>query len=339
MNWGLIGCGVIGERRAVALPEGVKLASCFDPNPVRAQRISELTGAQIKKNEDEVLNPQEISAVVVAAVNSALVPILKRALSQGIHVLVEKPAARCYSELAELIPLQGKAKIKIGFNHRFHPAFEDLVKEIKSHHDDPILFIRAQYGNGARLGFDKEWRSKVEIAGGGELLDQGVHLLDLASVLLPELKVVTAYSKTHFWDMAVDDNTWAILEDPKGASFSFHVSSTEWKNEFRFEVYTRNRKYQWLGLGRSYGPERLLIYTMPPEMGPPKLVERSYPAEDNSWKDENLNFLRAIKNEQPIHGGFENALSCLQKVEDIYQKSSSLQKGQRHPQWWQGNKA
>lgn len=334
MNWGMIGCGVIGERRAAALPAGVQLVSCFDPNPARAQKISEITGAQIRQNEDEVLNSNEISAVVIAAINSALVPIIQKAVSRGIHVLVEKPAARSYSELSQ-IP-STSALIKIGFNHRFHPAFEDLVSEIKNRPHDPIMFIRAQYGNGARLGFDKEWRSKVELSGGGELLDQGVHVLDLASVLMPELKVMSGYCKTHYWDMPVDDNAWAILSDKNGATFSFHVSSTEWKNEFRFEVYTRERKYQWLGLGRSYGPERLLIYKMKAEMGPPDFEERNYPGDDLSWKKENTNFLKAIQKEEPVNGGYQDALQCLKLVEDIYQKSQALQPQQNHPQWWKG---
>lgn len=335
MKWGLIGCGTIGERRALALPDGVQLVSCYDPNSTRAQRISELTGARVLESEDAVLNPKEINAVIVAAVNSALVPVIKKAAAKGIHVLVEKPAARNFSELSQIKDPQ--VQVKIGFNHRFHPAYEDLVKEIQSRPEDPIMFIRAQYGNGARLGFDKEWRSQVEISGGGELLDQGVHVLDLASHLLPDLKVVSGYCKTHYWDMPVDDNAWAILSDPQGATFSFHVSSSEWKNEFRFEVYTRQRKYQWLGLGRSYGPEKLLIYTMKPEMGPPDFAEQSYPGDDLSWKKENTNFRDAIQKEASVNGGLSDALTCLKLVEDIYQKSEAIQGPGSHPQWWQGS--
>ncbi len=331
-NWGLIGCGVIGERRVLALPEGVRLVNCFDPNSARAEKLSQLTGARICKSEDDVLNPKEVSAVFLAAVNSALVPLIQKAISKGIHVLVEKPAARSYSELSQISST--KVKIKIGFNHRFHPAFEDLVQEIHSRPSDPIMFIRAQYGNGARLGFEKEWRANPEISGGGELLDQGVHLLDLASVLLPKMKVISGFCKTHYWGMNVDDNTWALLSDANGATFNFHVSSTEWKNEFRFEVYTRQRKYQWLGLGRSYGPEKLLIYKMKPEMGPPEFEERSYPADDLSWLKENSNFLKSIESNTALNGELSDALKCLKLVEDIYQNSQSLQANSKHPVWF-----
>lgn len=201
------------------------------------------------------------------------------------------------------------------------------------------MFVRAQYGNGARLGFDREWRSKVELSGGGELLDQGVHVIDLASVILPDLKVVQGFSRTHYWDMPVDDNTWGILTNPHGSTFTFHVSSSEWKNEFRFEVYTRTRKYQWLGLGRSYGPEKLFIHKMKAEMGPPESEERSYPTEDNSWLLENTNFLEAIQGKCEINGGYKEALHTLKMVEDIYSSSLKIQSPltgrEQHPKWWQ----
>jgi predicted dehydrogenase len=336
MNWGLIGCGVIGERRINALPDGVKLVSCFDPNQERAKKISQITGAKILDSQDAVLNPNEISAVIIAAINSELAPVIEKALKKGIHVLVEKPAARHYSELESL--KKYNSKIKIGFNHRFHPAFADLVSEIKSRPDDPVMFIRAQYGNGARLGFDKEWRSNVQLSGGGELLDQGVHVIDLASVIMPDLQVVSAYSKTHYWDMSVDDNTWAILKDRNDATFTFHVSSSEWKNEFRFEVYTRKRKYQWLGLGRSYGTEKLLIYTMKPEMGPPDFAEKVYPDEDLSWKKENTNFLNSIQKNEPIFGGLADADRCLRLVDQIYTISAKTQNSSKHPVWFNSTK-
>ena len=197
------------------------------------------------------------------------------------------------------------------------------------------MFIRAQYGNGARVGFDREWRSKAELAGGGELLDQGVHVIDLASQFLPAMKVLSGYAKTHFWNMEVDDNTWAMLADENDATFSFHVSSTEWKNEFRFEVYTRSRKYQWLGLGRSYGPEKLNIYTMKPEMGPPLIQEKVYSEIDLSWKKESENFFAAIEGRQQPIGGVDDALKCLKLVEAIYLSSLKAQGPSRHPKWFE----
>ena len=141
--------------------------SCFDVNQERAQKIAQLTGCSIAKSENEVLDSTQIQGVLVATINSALIPILKKACQRGLPILIEKPAARNFAELSELAAVvKESALIKVGFNHRFHPAFLDLKNEILNNPDDPIMFIRAQYGNGARLGFDKEWRSKVELEGG-----------------------------------------------------------------------------------------------------------------------------------------------------------------------------
>ena len=339
MNWGVIGCGTIGERRSAQLPEGVKVVSCFDVNKERATALAAKLGAKPASSLDELLSTPDLRAVIIAAINSELVPIAQACVNRGIHILVEKPAARSVRELRTLKIPKGVV-VKIGFNHRFHPAFERLRKEITERKDDPIMFIRAQYGNGARVGFEKEWRANIELGGGGELLDQGVHVLDLASVLVPDLEVVSGYTRTHFWNMPVDDNAWGTLRSrARGSTFTFHVSSSEWKNEFRFEVYTHMRKYQWLGLGRSYGPERLMVYKMKPEMGPPELEEVAFPGDDFSWRLENENFLAAINGKAPIDGGYEDAVRSLSLVEGIYSSSRLFQGAQGHPRWWKDNES
>lgn len=119
-----------------------------------------------------------------------------------------------------------------------------------------------------------------------------------------------------------------------------HVSSTEWKNEFQFDVYTRLRKYVWSGLGRSYGPETLTIYKMKPEMGPPDIEKREYSPEDRSWFDENTNLVDALKGTAKINGGLDDALESLRLVEQIYLSSQSLNQKNSpdrvHPLWWTG---
>jgi predicted dehydrogenase len=335
---GIIGCGVIGGRRAAALPEGCTLVGCFDTDQAKAQEFAAKHGGVAYSDLAALLSQSKAQAVMISTVNSALVESAQACLDLGISILVEKPAARSFKELSSL-KVNDQATVKIGFNHRFHPAFEDLNKELAKFPGDPVMYVRARYGNGARVGFNQEWRARTPISGGGELLDQGAHVLDLASVILSDLQVTAGVTRTQYWDMPVDDNAWAILSTPRGQTFSMHVSSSEWKNEFLFEVYTRNRKYVWSGLGRSYGPETLTIYKMKPEMGPPDVEKREYPGEDLSWFKENTNFVQAILGNQKVDGGLPNALQCLKLVEDIYSSSKKLQGSTHHPEWWGNSEA
>lgn len=335
MRIAIIGAGVIGERRALAMPKGARVGAVVDTNEERAWAVAQKVQAKPYTSLESMLGAESINAAIIATVNSAIIPTAQACLDRGVHILLEKPAARSYQELRELKNPKS-CTIKIGFNHRFHPAYEDLLLELAKNPSDPVMYIRARYGNGARVGFDQEWRSKVEIAGGGEMMDQGVHVLDLANRILPELDVKTAYSRTHFWKMPVDDNTWGILGNSDGQTFSFHVSSTEWKNEFQFDVYTRQRKYTWYGLGRSYGPETLTIYKMKPEMGPPDVEKRDYPPEDFSWLKENKNFIEALKGEAQANGDLEDGLRSLYQVSQVYQKSFEIQNAiPSHPRWLQ----
>lgn len=331
---GIIGCGVIGQRRAEALPADLgRVTACFDPNASQAQALAQkFNGARVVPQLTQLW--PEVDAVIVAAINSELVSLCREALAQGKHVIVEKPAARHFAELETLRPyLKAGQVFRVGFNHRYHPAFARIRQELAAHPDDPIMYVRASYGNGARVGFDKEWRAQMPIAGGGELLDQGVHVIDLASLILAPLKVTGAWCQTHYWDMPVDDNAWGLLTSEKAQTFSFHVSSSEWKNEFRFEVYTRGHKYLWQGLGRSYGVERLTTYRMKKEMGPPEVLEEVFSGEDNSWRQENEAFLADILAERSSPADFEQALKVLKIVEDVYRCSQAAQSG-KGPQWW-----
>src|SRR5947209_5291111 len=132
------------------------------------------------------------------------------------------------------------------------------------------MYLRARYGHGGRVGYDREWRADPLIAGGGELIDQGVHLIDLSRWYLgAEFARVEGQVSTFFWKMPVDDNAFLTLTTEEGRIAHLHASCTEWKNLFSFEIYARDAKLHLEGLGGSYGVERLSFYRMRPEMGPP----------------------------------------------------------------------
>jgi predicted dehydrogenase len=184
-----------------------------------------------------------------------------------------------------------------------------------------LMFLRARYGHGGRLGYEQEWRAQPELSGGGELIDQGVHLIDLARWFLGDFLEVDGFAHTYYWDMPVDDNAFMLLKTEDQRAAYLHVSCTEWKNTFSFELYGRNGKLQVDGLGGSYGVERLTWYKMLPEMGPPETLSWEYPMRDNSWQVEMNQFRQDIELGRQPQPGLTDAVAVLQIVESIYQKS------------------
>jgi predicted dehydrogenase len=180
------------------------------------------------------------------------------------------------------------------------------------------MYVRARYGHGGRPGYEREWRARPEVSGGGELLDQGVHLIDLARWFAGDLALVAGHVGTFFWDTPVEDNGFVLLRAPAGQVAWLHASWTEWKNLFSFEVFGRQGKLQVDGLGGSYGPERLTHYRMGPEMGPPEATGWEYPGDDPSWADEYAAFVEATLGRATANATLEDAAAALAIVREAY---------------------
>jgi predicted dehydrogenase len=246
------------------------------------------------------------------------------AVLAGKHVLVEKPAARRASELRPAMEAARKSGVfvKVGFNHRFHPAFRKARELCDAGELGPLFYVRGRYGHGGRLGYEREWRADPDVAGGGELLDQGVHLIDLSRWFLGDFVDIWGQTATYFWNMPVEDNGFLTLRNARGQTAWLHASCTEWKNLFCFEIFGRDGKLQIDGLGGSYGIERLSFFRMRPQMGPPETTIREYPGEDLSWSEEFSYFRDCIAASRSPSGTLEDALAALDVVEQVYQQSA-----------------
>jgi predicted dehydrogenase len=316
----LIGCGVVGARRAQALA-GRPLVVCADADKAKAERLARsVPGAEATADWRTAVRSPRADIVIVATTNDALAEVTLEAVKAGKHVLVEKPAARCCRELAPVLEAARAAQVqvRVGFNHRYHPALLKALKLAREGVIGELMFLRGRYGHGGRVGYDREWRADPAKAGGGELIDQGVHLIDLARCFLGEFDQVSGFAHTYFWDMAVDDNTFMLLRTREQRAAFLHVSCTEWKNLFSLELYGRQGKLQVDGLGGSYGVERLTHYRMLPAMGPPETTAWEYPMEDRSWSLEFEEFLEDIRLGRAPAAGLEDAMRALEVVEKIY---------------------
>jgi predicted dehydrogenase len=295
-----------------------------DTSLALAQKLAQDT-ANCEASTDwrAVVDRSDVDALIVATPHNALAEITAGAIEAGKHVLVEKPAAR---HVDELRPLLGRASNKgvvvhVGFNHRYHRAFRRAREIFDEGLIGPPMFVRARYGHGGRIGYEKEWRAKPDISGGGELIDQGVHIIDLARWFLGDFTEIDGYAHTYFWEMPVDDNAFMLLKTAERRVAFLHASCTEWKNTFSFELYGRNGKLQIDGLGGSYGVERLTYYKMLPEMGPPETSTWEYPMNDDSWESETAEFLDDVRFCHMPAAGLADAIAVLEVVGEIYRIS------------------
>jgi predicted dehydrogenase len=325
MRVAIVGCGLIGHKRARALA-GHTLVAAVDANFARAQQLAAAyPGCAADTNWQAAAARPDVDLVIVATTNNALAAVTDAAVSHGKHVLVEKPAARSADELAPVVARAHAAgvSVKVGFNHRFHPALAKARVLVDAGAIGPLMHIRARYGHGGRLGYDKEWRADPAIAGGGELLDQGVHLIDLTRWFLGDIAEVRGHISTSFWQMPVEDNGFLLLGTAAGQVAWLHASCTEWKNLFCFEIFGQTGKLQIDGLGGSYGLERLSYYRMLPQMGPPETTIWEYPGEDLSWRDEFTHFAACIGEGRQPCGTIDDALAALRVVAEVYRQAEA----------------
>jgi len=320
---GIVGCGLIGQKRARALGPAGRVVACADLDEDRARAAAEHDGARVFSDWRQLVSLPDVDVVVVATPHDTLAPITLAAVEAGKHVLVEKPAARSPAELKPVIEAaeRRRAKVHVGFNHRYHRSFRKAREIFESGALGELMFVRARYGHGGRIGYDQEWRARPEISGGGELIDQGPHLIDLARWFLGDFSEVQGFAHTYYWSMPVEDNGFMLLKTPRRQVAFLHASCTEWKNLFSMEIYGREGKLDVSGLGGSYGVERLTWYRMLPQMGPPETAAWEYPMGDDSWGVETAEFLEDIRLDRTPQPGLRDAAECLKIIQQIYRES------------------
>jgi predicted dehydrogenase len=350
----VVGCGVIGRRRArIACDLGDRIVAVADVEAGRAQAVAQECDCDWTQNWAEVVDRPDVDVVVVSTINKVLAPVTIAAARAGKHVLCEKPLGRNADEAREMVDAAGQAGVilKTGFNHRHHPAVWQAHSICASGALGPVMFIRAVYGHGGRPGYDKEWRADADLSGGGELLDQGVHIVDLCRWFFAgdsdqEGEFVEAFAAlgTWFWGLGywpqapgdlpartlqselprrLEDNAFALLRTASGHLAQFHTSWTQWKNRFSFEVFGRDGYVRVEGLGGSYGIERLEVGKRRAEGGAPSVETMEYGGPDLSWQAEWQEFRAAIREgREPLANGYEG-LKAMRTIAALYRSEQS----------------
>lgn len=332
---GIVGCGRMGRRRAQVIDDAAQetLLVVADTDGQKAADLAEQMDCDVATDWREVVDNPELDVIVVSVPNKYMLEVVTAALQNGKHVLCEKPLGRNSSEAAQMIAVADASDsiFQVGFNKRFHPAAMKMRELFETGVLGPILYSRAIFGHGAQPGLEKTWFASADLAGGGALIDIGVHLVDLLRWFQGDFEEVFAVASTYYWDLEhfdnglqLDDNAFFILRTADGQTAQVHASWTQWQNRFSFELFGRDGFLRWEGLGGYYGPATLTLAKRRPESGPPIVETLDFDATDNSLRLEWEHFVETVRgNDQPAANG-SDALKTMRVIEALY---DSVQKG------------
>jgi predicted dehydrogenase len=323
MKVGIIGCGLIGRKRALALGKDDVIVACCDTNKDVGKKFSEDFNCKFYNKYLDLLANTNCDIIIVAVINKNAQKIVSFSLKMGRDVLMEKPMGIDYKESEKILDdlYESKKTLKVGFNHRFHPALLKAKSLFDTNSIGKLLIIKGNYGHGGRSGMENEWRSSKELCGGGELLDQGVHLIDLSRWFAGDIKKVFGKIRTKFWDIEVEDNAFMLLKSKNNVDIQLHVSWTNWKNNFSFELFGTEGYLKINGLGGSYGKETLEFGKRKKEGGIPEIELFEFDENDTSWNMEWLDFKSSINNKrEPIGNGVDGS-KANQIIDAIYKSS------------------
>ncbi|MBI3321182.1 MAG: Gfo/Idh/MocA family oxidoreductase [Candidatus Omnitrophica bacterium] len=327
MNCLIFGYGYMGKLRAQVLRQhpGVRTITIVDPALATAP-----AGLEARVLPASAPVPwDEFDAAFICTPNNVTADLCVEALRRCGRVFCEKPPGRHWEDFCRIQDAAGSvagATLVFGFNHRLHPSIEAAKALIGEGGLGDILYIKGTYGKSGGVRYRENWRNKREISGGGILLDQGIHMLDLLHLFLGELTVVDAVLADSFWGCGVEDNAFVLLRSERGVPAFLHSSATLWKHTFRIEIGCRDGYVVATGLltkSGSYGREQLVIGRRQFEdqalaLGNPR-EEIIHFDRDESWEREVYEFLAAAKEGRPAaHGTLEDARRVMQVIRDVY---------------------
>ena len=283
-------------------------------------------GVQFFNNYTDLLDKCELDIVFVCVPNYLAPEATIAGLERGLHIFCEKPPGRTVEDIKRVIEVEKKypqLKLKYGFNHRYHGSVKKAKEIIDSKQFGDIINFRGIYGKSSIVPFIDQWRSKKKYSGGGILLDQGIHMLDMFRYFCGDFEEVKSFVSNNYWGHDVEDNAYAIMRDKKGRVALIHSSATQWQHSFRLEITFKEGFLELSGLlsgSKSYGEEKLLIVPKQEESVNGALSgNMTQFLEDNSWKDEIDEFADIIINDKPVvQGSSYDALKVMELIYKIY---------------------
>ena len=328
MRVGIAGYGVVGKTRHRSIESNTPYQITAISESSEEARKSIPAGIKIYNDYKSLIASADIDVIFISLPNQFAAEAACLSLQRGLHVFCEKPPARTHGELLEVEKQSLKfpeLKLMYGFNHRFHRSVEEAKALIDSNSLGQLINMKGVYGKSQMISFNQtDWRTNREASGGGILLDQGIHMLDLMRYLSGEsFTEVFSIIDNAFWNFDVEDNAYVLMKSPKGLVSQLHSSATQWRHVFNLEITLERGSLILGGLltgSKSYGDETLTVITSDPskDNGTPKESTSKY-NEDVSWDNEIKYFANSLASNTSIErGSIKDALETMKLIEVIY---------------------
>jgi predicted dehydrogenase len=322
---GIAGYGIVGKRRHIFINEHPELEVVAVCDQNFKEDIINSGGVSYFSNTEKLLT-EKLDILFVCLTNNVAAEVTILGLKNGLHVFCEKPPGMCVQDIQNVIMIEKEnpeLKLKYGFNHRYHDSIKKALHIIKSGELGTIINLRGVYGKSRVIPFSGGWRSKRELAGGGVLLDQGIHMVDLMRLFCGEFQDVKSYISNDYWKHDVEDNAYALLKDKSGRIAMLNSSATQWQHKFSLDISLTEGYIELSGIlsgSKSYGEEKIVIGKRDDESDNGQMESLTIKfLQDNSWRDEIFEFADAIINNKKIDSGSSlDALETMKLVFNIY---------------------
>lgn len=322
MRVGIAGYGTVGRirHRFIDTHPNMKVVAVSDRG-FGSGAIQPVSGVHCEADY-HILMEQALDVLFVCLPNNFAPDATIAGLEHGFHVFCEKPPGRNVEDIQRVIASEKKhpgQKLMYGFNHRYHDSVREALRIIRSKELGEIIDLRGIYGKSKIISFASDWRTKRSIAGGGILLDQGIHMVDMMRLFAGEFTEIYSFVSNAFWQHDVEDNAYALMRTKEGCVAMLQSSATQWRHRFQLDITLRKGAIVLSGIlsnTRSYAPETLtVIYAGDEDCGDPKEQMTRFNA-DNSWRDEIFDFASSVLLDKPIE--FGSSLDALRTMELVY---------------------
>ncbi|WP_078123839.1 Gfo/Idh/MocA family protein [Leptospira alexanderi] len=322
---GIAGYGVVGKRRHQFIKQNSNLIVTAICDKSFQDGVNALENLKVYQRFYDLIQKEDLDILFVCLTNDVAAEATILGLKKSLHVFCEKPPGRNLREIEEVREVEKQSpalKLKYGFNHRYHDSIREALKIVTSGKMGKVINIRGIYGKSVIVNVADGWRANREIAGGGILLDQGIHMVDLIRLFAGEMEEVKSYISNSYWNLNVEDNAFALMKSESGVIVQFQSTATEWRHRFNLQINMGEGSLVLAGIlsgSKSYGQETLTIYPKDLESGGNPRIEMINYLEDNSWRDEINEFTdHILKNESVKTGSSLDAYQTMKLVYQIY---------------------